>query len=156
MPNIRGRTLSAKVSDTTPLILSAPATLISIYSSLLGENQAKSFADVLLPDTPTIKINLQENPLKAGLVRLFFPNMRKQLPHSIHHRYFLVTDGLDETIKTSIGMANAYVGYSYLVDRQCRIRWAACGEASEEERESLRRCFARLVQLDIEDTNEMS
>ena len=37
-----------------------------------------------------------------------------------------------------MGIENKIVGYVYLVDAECRIRWAGCGTATNEEVESLR------------------
>lgn len=37
------------------------------------------------------------------------------------------------------------LGYVYLVDAECKIRWAGCGMASEEEITNLRRATAVLM-----------
>lgn len=49
-------------------------------------------------------------------------------------------------MKMSIGMANGKVGYVYLVDKACRIRWAGSGDAVEGEREGLVACVKKLME----------
>lgn len=42
-------------------------------------------------------------------------------------------------------MANRHVGYVYLVDDQCRVRWAGCADPMTEEAEALRVCTGILL-----------
>lgn len=93
-----------------------------------------------------LEVNLEENRLKAGLVRLFMGSLRRSLPGEMHGRYFLVTKGVDEGVGRALGMYNAQVAYVYLLDDCCRVRWAGSGEALEEEKGSLARAIARLVE----------
>ena len=51
----------------------------------------------------------------------------------------------DRQIKGPLGIENNMLGYVYLVDAQCKIRWAGCGMASEEETTNLRRATAVLM-----------
>jgi hypothetical protein len=44
-----------------------------------------------------------------------------------------------------MGMTNSRVGYVYLVDEECRIRWAGCADAMKEESEALERCTGVLL-----------
>jgi hypothetical protein len=37
------------------------------------------------------------------------------------------------------------VGYTYLVDNECRIRWAGSANAQDEEKEGLAKGFQKLV-----------
>jgi len=36
-----------------------------------------------------------------------------------------------------MAMANKLLGYAYLVDQDCKIRWAGCGFATADERGAL-------------------
>ena len=45
-----------------------------------------------------------------------------------------------------MGMVNKHIGYIYLVDENCKIRWAGCGFAMEDEDLSLRNCTRVLLQ----------
>lgn len=44
-----------------------------------------------------------------------------------------------------MGIENRIVGYVYLVDKNCKIRWAGVGDPDEEEIESLRAATAVLL-----------
>lgn len=48
-------------------------------------------------------------------------------------------------LREPLGMTNRHVGYVYLVDEQCRIRWAGCADAKPEEAEALRSCTGVLL-----------
>ena len=37
-------------------------------------------------------------------------------------------------------MSNKHIGYTFLVDQACRIRWAACADPKLEEIEALQAC----------------
>ena len=53
--------------------------------------------------------------------------------------------GVSDYIKESIGLLNGKVGYVYLVDPQCRIRWAASGPSLPDEKEGLVKGLRKLV-----------
>lgn len=50
-----------------------------------------------------------------------------------------------EYMRESLGMTNSRIGYVYLVDENLKIRWAACADAKEEEKEALIRCVGVLL-----------
>ena len=43
-------------------------------------------------------------------------------------------------------MVNKHIGYVYLVDENCKIRWAGCGFAKPDETIALRNCTRVLLQ----------
>jgi len=49
-------------------------------------------------------------------------------------------------MREALGVGNSKVGYVYLVDSQCRVRWAGSGRADGGERKSLVRGVGRLVE----------
>ena len=57
-----------------------------------------------------------------------------------------MTKGFTDDMKVTIGMANAKVGYVYVVDSDCKIRWAGNGDAVEAEREGLVGAVRKLVE----------
>lgn len=83
--------------------------------------------------------------MKAWLISMFMGSLRKSLGQENWGRYFLVQKGVTDYIKESIGLLNSKVGYTYLVDPQCRIRWAASGTGSPDEKEGLVKGFRKLV-----------
>ncbi|KAK6499652.1 Mitochondrial ATPase complex subunit atp10 [Arthrobotrys musiformis] len=92
-----------------------------------------------------VNINLQENFLKAWVVLMSMGNIRKQLGEEKHARYLFVREGVSNQVKESIAMLNERIGFVYLVDAMCRIRWVGCAEASDEERAALKNNLEMLV-----------
>ncbi|KAM7188848.1 mitochondrial ATPase [Rhypophila sp. PSN 637] len=161
IPNFHGRTLEktkeAASADTTPL-LEDRATIVSIFSSLWAENQVKTFmspqSNPALHEAikasggraQIVQVNVEEETLKAWIVRLFMGSLRGKIKKEDWGKYFLVRKGLTNEIKESIGVLNSKVGYTYLVDHQCRIRWAGSGDADPEEKEGLVKGLNRLLE----------
>lgn len=61
-----------------------------------------------------------------------------------HSRYFIVEKGLDDDTRQQMGFWNGRVGYVYLLDWDCKIRWAGSGNADDEEKAALRRGVLKL------------
>jgi len=110
-----------------------------------------------------VQINLQENALKSWLVGFFVSRMRKQIPERQHATYLLSHQNMEYVreplgmspsiailevvlvLTRSLGLLNKHVGFVYLVDEELKIRWAGCGFARSEERESLKGCTGELL-----------
>ncbi|KAI1975933.1 Mitochondrial ATPase complex subunit atp10 [Ophidiomyces ophidiicola] len=158
-PNLKGRTLDLfkPLQDTTP-VLAGKISVVSIFSSLWAERQAASF--VGLQKNPAlhqmiqesnliaqrVEINSEDNWLKAFLVRCFMGSMRRNVPQEQHKRYFLVTKGFTNYIRDQIGFTNGKVGYVYLLDDMCRIRWAGSSIATPSEIKSLNDGLRKLIE----------
>ncbi|KAL9116743.1 MAG: hypothetical protein Q9187_006730 [Circinaria calcarea] len=160
-PNLQGVTLASprEIQDTTA-VLQGKISIVNVFSGTWAERQTKSFhgsSDLPLREAipaneralerraQKVEINVEENALKAGLIRLFMPSLRKQIEKELHDKYFLVRRGITEAIREGIGLLNSKVGYVYLVDSECRIRWAGSGRAEGEERRSMLQGIVRLV-----------
>ncbi|GJN73217.1 ATPase assembly factor ATP10, mitochondria [Purpureocillium lilacinum] len=158
-PNLYGETLlktDTAPRDTTPL-LAGRASVVSIFSSQWAEQQVASFtsrtANPALHDlvarepglAQLVNVNYEDNAGKAWLVRLFRGSLRKRFPEQDWDKYFLVRRGITDSIRESIGLLNTKVGYTYLVDHHCRIRWAGSGTGHPDEVEGLTKGLARLV-----------
>jgi len=133
-------------------------SVVSIFSSAWAEGQAATFvSEKNNPElnqaiqnsggaAQLVRINIEENRLKAAMVRLFMPGLRKTLGFDNWGRYFLVARGVTDDMRDTIGLLNSKVGYTYLLDGQCRIRWAGSGRAEGEEKESLVKGVRRLLE----------
>ncbi|OAA73517.1 ATPase assembly factor ATP10, mitochondria [Cordyceps fumosorosea ARSEF 2679] len=166
-PNLYGQTLlkdDKAPRDTTPL-LTGKASVVSIFSSQWAEAQTDSFTSAAANpelqailkqhgggsgdggDGPAqvVRVNYEDNAGKAWLVRMFMGSLRRRFPEHEWERYLLVRRGITDHIRECIGLLNGKVGYTYLVDQHCRVRWAASGNASAEERDGLNRGLVRLV-----------
>ncbi|PNY25966.1 ATPase assembly factor ATP10, mitochondria [Tolypocladium capitatum] len=159
-PNLYGETLlrtDKEPRDTTPL-LAGRASVVSIFSSRWAEQQVASFTsqeanpalhEVLARNgdlAQVVNVNYEDNAGKAWLVRLFRGSLRKKFPEKDWDKYLLVRRGITDGIRESIGLLNSKVGYTYLVDHHCRIRWAGSGPSHPDERDGLARGLARLVE----------
>ncbi|KAL2832146.1 ATP10 protein-domain-containing protein [Aspergillus cavernicola] len=158
-PNLFGATLaSPKEPQNTTSILRGRVSVVNLFSSVWAESQVATFTgpkmnpglvDALKSGGQLVQrvdINLEENALKAALIRMFMWRMRGKLPEEQHSRYFLVRKGLDDGLKETIGMMNSRVGYVYLLDENCRIRWAGSGPAEPAELEALNNGVHKLIQ----------
>ncbi|KAG6019553.1 hypothetical protein E4U41_003175 [Claviceps citrina] len=158
-PNLYGETLvktDRTPRDTTPL-LTGKASVVSIFSSQWAERQAATFVsreanpalhEVLARSgdaAQLVHINYEDNRGKAWLVRLFRGSLRRRFAERDWDKYFLVQRGMTDLIRESIGLLNSKVGYTYLVDHHCRIRWAGSGSSRPEEKDSLAKGLARMV-----------
>ena len=90
-------------------------------------------------------VNVEEDWMKAGLVRLFLGRSKRGKGRAEWGRSFVVRRGVGGEVRDWMGMANGKVGYVYLVDGDCRIRWAGSGDAEAGEREGLVGVLKRLV-----------
>lgn len=75
---------------------------------------------------------------------MFVRALKREVPQSLHSTYILASQNM-EMAREPLGMENKHVGYVYLVDANCKIRWAACGKAATGEAESLERCTTVLL-----------
>ncbi|KAK7969225.1 ATPase assembly factor ATP10- mitochondria [Apiospora saccharicola] len=160
-PNLYGRTLlkgkGSPERDTTPTLV-GKTSIISVFSGTWAENQVKSFVGALQNPALAelfeenrdiaqhVNVNVEEDRLKHMLIRLFLGGIRQQVGEANWSKYFIIKNPLSDEIRENVGLLNGKVGYVYLVDSLCRIRWAGSGEANDEEREGVRRGLQRLLE----------
>lgn len=166
-PNLWGWTLARRGvgvegRDTTP-VLQGKVTLVGIQSGVWAEEQVRTFLGE--EQNPGLKqvvererewvqkveINIQDHWFREWLVKLFRNKLRRSRSESEWGQYFTVRmgrdtgKGLTEDIRDAMGLLNSQVGYVYLLDMECRIRWAGSGHAWEGENQSLNAGVERLV-----------
>lgn len=90
------------------------------------------------------QINLQENSLKAYLLKFFLSTLRATVPPHLQQTYLLSHQNMD-SVREAIGLHNKHVGYTYLVGPDGKIRWAGCGFAEQDEVHALVACTAVLL-----------
>lgn len=93
-----------------------------------------------------VQINIVEERLRVFIVRRSVGWQKKEIPQEEWGRWFMVSKGVNDYLRRDIHMKNPKVGHIYLLDQDCKIRWAGCGDATDEERESLVRAVKRLVE----------
>lgn len=170
MPNFYGKPLRKDIGkgDTndgydgygrdTCKIMEGKISILSIVSSQWAENQVATFLSRqanpelhrIMADsrgtTQFVEINREDNHLKWYLVQLFTSNLRKTRSLEEQDRYFMVRQQFPDSVKEAIGVLNDKVGYIYVVDQACRIRWAASARAERHELESLNSGVRRLIE----------
>lgn len=155
-PNFHGDTLEGKDKDTTD-VLNGKISVVNVYSSDWGLRQVDTFTGKqanpglhnILAQTPgvaqMVDVNIEENSVKALIISLFQWRLKASKPKEDWGRYFIVRKGVSERIRETIGLLNGRVGYVYLVDQDCKIRWAGSGDAEGTEMEDMNRGFAKMV-----------
>ncbi|KAF2796159.1 hypothetical protein K505DRAFT_323532 [Melanomma pulvis-pyrius CBS 109.77] len=155
-PNFHGGTLEAGTADTTP-VLSGKVSVVRVYSSVWGEAQVETFTGTkeneelheLLRQSgdvaQQVDVNIEENWIKAWIIKLFQWRLRKLRRKEDWGKYFVVRRGVSDLIRETIGLLNGRVGYVYLVDKDCKIRWAGSGDAEGTEKDDLTKGLQRLI-----------
>ena len=169
-PNFFGRTLRkgaekreegdgfGGLGRDTVEAMQGKVSVVSLVSNAWAVNQVKTFCgrkenpevrellDANEDVAQRVQINHENNPLKYWILRLFgMGRLRRALTPDEQGRYFIVRRGVSEIIKEAIGLLNDKGGYVYLVDGECRIRWAGSAIAEEKGKESMVRGLKRLI-----------
>lgn len=157
-PNFVGTTLanSSKPADTT-LVLLNRISLVSVYSSDWALKQVQTWtSEKHNPDlrrlldgskgiAQHVEVNIETNRLKHAILSLFKGRLRNERTQDDWDKYFFVRKGITDEIRENVGIMNAKVGYVFLVDGACRIRWAGSGDAHEEEKQYLNKGLRTLI-----------
>jgi mitochondrial ATPase complex subunit ATP10 len=92
-----------------------------------------------------VEINVEEDSrLSRAILWAFASNIRKKKTEP-WQKYFVLRR-IRENLRQVLGMINRKSGYVYLVDSDCKVRWAGSGDAWEGEKESLVAGVKRLLQ----------
>lgn len=168
IPNFYGKTLLSGASRVnkadgyeglgrdTCEVMQGKVSVLSIVSSAWAENQVATFTskknnpelhDIMKQHNVAqfVEINREENNLKWWLIQLFAANLRRSRSLEEQARYFMVRRGVSDIVKEAVGLLNDKVGYVYLVDAQCRLRWAGSARAVPKEISSLNRGIQKLI-----------
>jgi ATPase complex subunit ATP10 len=167
-PNMFGETLSETGDgpdggrDTTPSLL-GKISVVSVQSGRWAEEQVETFLgkkanpelqEIIAGSGGMVQqayVNAQSGWAQTMFVKLFKSRIRGTVPQEDWHRYFIVKlardtkRGLTEDVRDAIGFLNSQVGYVYLLDPSCRIRWAGSGDAWDGETASLNAGVKRLL-----------
>ncbi|KAK7208578.1 ATP10 protein-domain-containing protein [Myxozyma melibiosi] len=153
MPNFHGTTLASSAEKDTTSALKGKVSVVKLYSQLSGEHHVDSYfgssaeaiADVSEESGyQTVDITVPDRKVNKWISKFFAFRTRRKLPKSRHDLFFYAQP-LPDQLSHAIGQVNKYTGYVYIVDGDCKIRWAACAKAMEEEKESFRKCLKGVV-----------
>lgn len=168
-PNIWGETLAEEGDgpdggrDTTNVLM-GKISVVAVKSNQWAAEQVDSFiGKEKNPELQTIldgnsrlaqrvDLNIQGDWARLQFVRLFKSGLRKDIPKERWNKYFIlklprdVRKGLTDDVRDAMGLLNSQVGYVYLLDQQCKIRWAGSAHAWDGEVASLNTGIKKLLQ----------
>ncbi|QLQ80820.1 hypothetical protein HG537_0E01750 [Torulaspora globosa] len=154
-PHLKGTSLSGATRDLEE-ILRGKTSIVRLFTNKVGDDLSKQYfqngeldLDYLgedyrklsASDTQIVEVSLLENVVKSIIAKLSTYKLRSLIPPSRHANYLLCDrDQLPFTVRESLEINNIYTGYVIVVDPNLKIRWMACGPASQEEFKLLWKC----------------
>ncbi|KAF8903323.1 ATP10 protein-domain-containing protein [Gymnopilus junonius] len=150
LPNLTGSSLDDGTKKDTTTMCFGRITALAILGTQISEAHAQSFTyrtNARYGQNPLyqyVQINVQENLLKAFLVKLYARSLRVTVPKGQQPNYLISSQNL-EYLRDPMGMTNSKVGYVYLIDENLRIRWGGSADATLQEAESLENCTGVLL-----------
>ena len=146
MPNLVGDTLAGEPFRATTEVLRGKVNLVAVYQRDWAQKQALTwFGEAENPRLAKlveegrlnlVQVNVEDAPLARGIQNMFRWFMKRGMDRRKQENYFFVKQ-IPDSVVEEIGILNSRVGYVYLVDQDCKIRWAGCAEANEGEKEAL-------------------
>ncbi|KAI9092880.1 ATPase assembly factor ATP10 [Phlyctochytrium arcticum] len=153
IPNPVTKSLSGNTTDVLSLVAEKKASLVTFAFSAFGEPHVKSFTDKFLeefdsePSVQLVQLNIEENWIKAPVLRLMTPFIRRKVPKERRDRYLMYYASIAES-RRAAGMTNSVLGWVNLVDSEGRVRWQAHGPAKPQELNAMIKLTRELAQLD--------
>ncbi len=167
-PNVWGQTLAEEGDgpdggrDSTPALMGR-VSIVGVQANRWAEEMVDTFIGE--KSNPSLNrltaqkegmlqrvdINIQGDWMRALIVKFYTGRLRKLIPEERWSRYFSIKlprdirRGLDDETRDAMGLLNSQVGYVYLVDSTCKIRWAGSGNAWEGEVDGLNAAVQRLL-----------
>ncbi|KAL9090861.1 MAG: hypothetical protein Q9165_005069 [Trypethelium subeluteriae] len=165
-PNFVGETLvpGSSGEESTTEVMRGKVSVVCVYSSewayqqvdsFVGKKQNPGVREVLEANgnlAQRVDINVEESAARYWILRPFFARLRKERRSEDYGKYFVVRKGITDQIRESIGSLNSKVGYVYLVDGDCKIRWAGSGPSWPEEREGFVKGLQKMILEARQDT----
>jgi ATPase complex subunit ATP10 len=152
-PNLQGQTLADEsLQDTTPT-LQGKISLVGVWSRTWAMEQADTFTKdpairAAIAESggkaQVVQVTWEEQKLYALMMKMFQWNLKRSIAENEWSKFFIMS-GIPLDVKDSLAMANDRVGNVYLLDENCKIRWTGCGDAWDEEKESLAKGIRKLV-----------
>lgn len=159
-PHVVGQRLSDNKECNVEDTLKGKVSIIRLFTTDVGKNLINSYfidnkhnLDYLKNDESLLKvqdglksaqiveINLAENWLKTMVVKLVKNRYASIVPPHRHDKTFISNrDQLPFQIREQLQINNLYSGYVFVVDENLKIRWAACGEATQKDFNLLWKC----------------
>ncbi|KAI8589547.1 ATP10 protein-domain-containing protein [Geranomyces variabilis] len=150
IPNPESKSLTGEITDPLTLVRGKKASLVTFMFSAFGEGHVNSYTARFLeefkdsPDVQLVQMNVEENWLKAPVLRALTPFVRRKVPVELRSNYLMHFKSILES-RRAAGMSNTVLGWVNLVDSDGKIRWQAHGPAKEHELDSMVRLTRNLA-----------
>jgi ATPase complex subunit ATP10 len=154
MPNLVGDTLVGGKFMSTTEVLKGKVSLVALFQRDWAKGQAETwYSPSSNPRVASlvengklnlVQVNVEDAPLARSIQNMFHWFMRRGMSKRQQASYFFIKQVPDIVVE-EIGILNSRVGYAYLVDQDCKIRWAGCAEANDGEKEALAKGAESLV-----------
>lgn len=154
-PHMKGTSLAGLTEDLEHT-LKGKTSIVRLFTNKVGDDLSKQYfqnknldLDYLGKDfeklsgsnTQVVEVSFLENTIKSLIAKLSTYKLRSLIPQSRHKTYFQCDrDQLPFTLREALEINNIYTGYVIVVDPNLKIRWMACGAASEDEFKVLWKC----------------
>ena len=154
-PNFWGYTLDREEAEITS-VMKGKISVVCVFSRRWAEEQCSTFVggaqnpelwNTVKENSDLVRfidISVEESLLSRSILWVFSGNIKKEKKEPFQ-KYF-VLKRIKERVRQVLGMINHKSGYVYLVDPECKIRWAGSGDAWEGEKESLAAGVRRLIE----------
>ncbi|KAG2183928.1 hypothetical protein INT44_008939 [Umbelopsis vinacea] len=141
MPDFEGQNFKKEKIHTSDL-LHGKITLMSFVLAQYAEQHVNTFINPFLTafkdrkDIQLVELNVQENLLKQYLMKALMGTIKKNTPLERQDNYLLLFKDISR-LRRYLAMSNQYIGYVFLVDENCKVRWTAHGIATPQEIQNL-------------------
>lgn len=141
IPNFAARSL--RTLEDTELLKELPRgqpALVRVFSSDASFKQLQSYLKYVPEDFPIVDVNAPTSWLNGLLIRLFANKIKKTLTS----RTSYLVGSIPRDIRSALWATNNLCGYVYVIDPDLKVRWAASGESTSAEGETLRQLISIL------------
>ena len=151
MPNFWGKDLGGELKSSVA-IAKGKVTVCCVMSRTWAGRQVETFVtpEVLQivresgGKAQVLDLNVEEAPLFRFFLWLYTGRIKKEKSEPFL-KYLLLKD-IQGDIRELLGMLNHRAGYVFLLDSDCKIRWAGSGDAQPEEVQSLISGLKKLIE----------
>lgn len=150
----KGLAMGGKGNTTE--VLEGKISVVSLFSRKWGFDQTHTFVspqhnpELLAAiqqskgTAQLVEVNFEGQPLYK-MMRWLFSTVPSVVKDQTAKDVYFQMDALPQEVKEALWIMNEQVGYVFLVDQECRIRWVACGDAEEVEKAAMVKGLKKLI-----------
>uniref|UniRef100_A0A7S1TAV0 Uncharacterized protein n=1 Tax=Compsopogon caeruleus TaxID=31354 RepID=A0A7S1TAV0_9RHOD len=146
-PRIKTTSLRTKRIVLQDEATRAPATLVILLFREFAHKQAVSWQQQDIIAVPWLEMTINESVVHQALSGFAQGIQRRRIPEQMHDRYIAYNSGA-EKLETFFLSQNRLLAHALLLDRRARVRWRACGFATDDHVSLLSKAVAQLTSED--------